>query len=120
MALTGCAAVAEREQAASRAAERFESSLRKSDGVAACTALAPGTLEEFEDSAEAKCPAAVTAAQLPDAGAVRLVDVYGRQARVVLHGDTLFLSAFPDGWKITAAGCAPRGGQPYKCIVKGE
>ncbi|MEU9014578.1 hypothetical protein AB0D12_33450 [Streptomyces sp. NPDC048479] len=118
-ALTGCAAVTGREQAASRAVERFETSLREGDGVQACAALAPGTVEELEDTAEADCPAAVADAPPPKAGAVRLVNVYGRQARVVLNGDTVFLSVFPDGWKVTAAGCSPRAGQPYKCIVKG-
>ncbi|MEV7180696.1 hypothetical protein [Kitasatospora sp. NPDC093679] len=45
--------------------------------------------------------------------------MFGQQARAVLEGDTVFLSAFPDGWKITAAGCEPRPEMPYRCDVKG-
>ncbi|MEV5886330.1 hypothetical protein AB0L74_27060 [Streptomyces sp. NPDC052020] len=57
--------------------------------------------------------------QLPQAGAVRTVDVYGGQARVVLGHDTVFLARFPAGWKVTAAGCRPRADQPYQCEIKG-
>jgi hypothetical protein len=38
---------------------------------------------------------------------------------VVLERDTVFLSRFPTGWKVTAAGCVPRPGRPYQCAVKG-
>ncbi|MFJ8074301.1 hypothetical protein ACIQ7Q_10275 [Streptomyces sp. NPDC096176] len=76
-------------------------------------------MEELEDSAESACPRALADAGLPDGGPTRRVDVYGGEARVVLGGYTLFLSTFPDGWKITAAGCEPRTGRPYKCLVKG-
>ncbi|MEU6064946.1 hypothetical protein ABZ864_10745 [Streptomyces sp. NPDC047082] len=50
---------------------------------------------------------------------MREVQVYGRRARVVLNADTLFLSVFPAGWKVTAAGCVPRSQQPYQCQIKG-
>ncbi|MDK0523889.1 hypothetical protein [Streptomyces sp. ML-6] len=55
----------------------------------------------------------------PAGGPARTVDVYGRQARVVLTSDTLFLSQFADGWKVVAAGCRPLTGRPYQCSVKG-
>ncbi|WP_189111633.1 hypothetical protein [Streptomyces camponoticapitis] len=47
------------------------------------------------------------------------MDVFGRQARAVLVSDTLFLSQFPDGWKVVPAGCEPHPGHPYRCSVKG-
>ncbi|WP_309140345.1 hypothetical protein [Streptomyces sp. PKU-EA00015] len=119
--LSGCASVTERESAASGAVERFEAALRSGQTGRACAVLAPGTVEELEDSAKTACPAALNDAEVPAGGAVERVDVYGRQARVVLRHDTLFLSVFPDGWRITAAGCRPRtGGLPYSCEVKGE
>jgi uncharacterized protein YceK len=119
--LSGCASVTERESAASRAVERFEAALRSGQAERACAVLAPGTVEELEDSAKMACPAALSEAEVPAGGAAERVDVYGRQARVVLRHDTLFLSTFPDGWRITAAGCEPRtGGLPYTCEVKGE
>lgn len=116
-ALTGCGGSDVREDAAARAATRFEESLRTPD--AACAALAPGTREELEQDAELPCARALPDAGLPEAGSVRSVDVYGTQARVVAARDTLFLSFFPRGWKVVAAGCSPRPAQPYRCRIKG-
>ncbi|WP_340373881.1 hypothetical protein U5640_00950 [Streptomyces sp. SS7] len=117
--LTACSTLGEREAAASRAAQRFEESIRHSDGIRACAALAPDTRQEVEESAGTPCAQALLDEQPSPAGAVREVQVYGRQAQVVLAADTLFLSAFPSGWKITAAGCTPRPRRPYQCQVKG-
>lgn len=117
--LSACSTLGEREAAASRAALRFEESLRRSDGVRACAALAPETRQEVEESAKTPCAEALLEEQLSLSGAVREVQVYGRQAQVVLAADTLFLSAFSSGWKITAAGCVPRPHRPYQCQVKG-
>ncbi|MGA4844163.1 hypothetical protein [Streptomyces sp. G45] len=118
-ALTGCGTLAEREDAAGAAAARFAGSLRAADAGRACAALAPGTVEELEESAGQPCVRALPDAGLPPAGGVRHVDVYGGQARVVTERDTLFLSSFPGGWKITAAGCVPRADKPYRCLIKG-
>ncbi len=84
-----------------------------------CEALAPGTRSELEDSQERPCLEVITDQDLPEAGEPRSIDVYGRQARVVAEGDTLFLSQFGTGWKVVAAGCLPEPGQPYQCTVKG-
>ncbi|MGQ4388544.1 hypothetical protein [Streptomyces sp. SAS_270] len=73
----------------------------------------------MEQSAGSPCTKALPEEQLSYAGAVRKVHVYGRQAQVVLGTDTLFLSVFPAGWRVTAAGCVPRPEQPYQCKVKG-
>ncbi|GHG99459.1 hypothetical protein GCM10018780_26180 [Streptomyces lanatus] len=117
--LSACGTLGEREAAASRAAVRFEESVRRADGARACAALAPGTRQDLQQSAKTSCAEAFVQEQLPPAGAVRTVQVYGRQARVVLADDTLFLSAFSSGWKITAAGCVPRPHKPYQCRIKG-
>lgn len=123
--LSGCGGVQEREDAAAAAVFRFQESLRASDTARGCAALAPGTRDELEQTAELPCARALPDAGLPAAGLpaaddVRVVDVYGRQARVVTRRDTLFLSAFPGGWKITAAGCTERPNMPYQCLVKGS
>ena len=34
--------------------------------------------------------------------------------------DTLFLHDFPDGWRVTGAGCHPRNDQVYDCTVGGR
>ncbi|NUO46574.1 MAG: hypothetical protein HOV82_31625 [Streptomyces sp.] len=119
VSLTGCATLGERESAASRAALRFERSVRQADWSRACAALAPQTRRELTQSAKAPCVKALAEEQLPYAGALRGSEVYGQQAQVVLTTDTLFLSSFPTGWLITAAGCEPRSQQPYQCQVKG-
>ncbi|MDT7841814.1 hypothetical protein RQC66_13825 [Streptomyces justiciae] len=117
--LSGCATLGERETAASRAALRFERSVRQADWSRACAALAPQTRQELTESAKTSCVKALPDEELPYAGALRGSEVYGQQAQVVLTTDTLFLSAFPTGWLITAAGCEPRPHQPYQCKVKG-
>ncbi|WPO69710.1 hypothetical protein [Streptomyces sp. KN37] len=118
-ALTGCGNADAREDAAAEAASRFEASLRASDAVRGCAALAPGTRDELEQSSEQPCVRALPEAGLPLAQEIRGVDVYGRQARVVTDRDTLFLSSFPGGWKVTGAGCTPRPEKPYQCLIKG-
>ncbi|MEV5607533.1 hypothetical protein [Streptomyces sp. NPDC052225] len=117
--LCGCGSVDSREESAAAAAARFEASLVAERPVEGCAALAPGTRDELEQSAEMPCVRALPEERLPVAGAVRTVDVYGHQARVVAARDTLFLSSFPGGWKVVAAGCTPRPRQPYQCLIKG-
>ncbi|MFD0264862.1 hypothetical protein ACFVH7_42145 [Kitasatospora indigofera] len=115
----GCASLSSRQDAAAATALRFEGALAGQDNAALCAALAPGTRQELEDTAKSDCAQAIASSDLPKTSGVRRVDVYGRQARVVLDGDTLFLSTFSDGWKITAAGCEPRPRRPYNCEIKG-
>lgn len=118
-AASGCATVGERAGAAEAAARSFERALTASDGVRMCDALAPATREELE--AEAPCGRALAALRLPPAaGTAERVDVYGSQARVVFAQDSVFLASFPDGWRVTAAGCTPRRGRPYQCQLKGD
>jgi hypothetical protein len=86
----------------------------------ACGLLAPKTLEELESS-EGPCPGAI-ADQVPAApGRASGVEVYGKDAIVRLPSDTVFLARFPDGWRVTAAGCTKeQAGRPYSCKVKGD
>lgn len=118
--LTACDGAGGRSAAASAAAASFERSLAHGDRAAVCAVLAPETLGEVEETEKKACGEAIGTQELPAGGAVRAVDVYGHQARAVLAADTLFLSQFPDGWKVVAAGCHPSGpGRPYQCSVKG-
>lgn len=119
LGLTACGGPGEREADASAAATAFERDLDGGDRTAMCAALAPNTRSEIEDAEKKACADAIGAQDLPAGGAVRAVDVYGRQARATLASDTLFLSQFSDGWKIVAAGCRPQPGRPYHCSVKG-
>lgn len=118
-AVAGCGTLHQREDAATSAARQYATAVRATDPAAICDRLAPATVEELELTAGTPCPRAVPDLSLPRPGAVRTVAVHGRQARVELAGDTLFLAAFPGGWKVTAAHCAPQGDErPYRCRLK--
>ncbi|MFF2775911.1 hypothetical protein ACFVU3_13460 [Streptomyces sp. NPDC058052] len=98
----------------------FEEALAEGDYAQACTLLAPQTREELEGTENMSCSAALEGQDLPaGGGAPGPTQVYGRQALLRLPDDTLFLSQFADGWKVTAAGCRPQAGEPYRCMVKG-
>jgi hypothetical protein len=49
------------------------------------------------------------------------VEVAGESAQVRLDGQVIFLAHFPDGWRVTAAGCVredPDPAVPYECEVQ--
>ncbi|MET9881146.1 hypothetical protein ABZZ36_42215 [Actinacidiphila glaucinigra] len=119
-AVTSCGTLAEREDAASTTVTRFEQALTAQQATELCAALAPATRDELEQSAKQPCVRAITKSDIPVAGAVHTVDVYGGQARVALEHDTVFLAHFPTGWKISAAGCTSQLGQPYRCEIRGR
>ncbi|RJK92638.1 hypothetical protein [Vallicoccus soli] len=117
--LGGCGTPVEQD-AARAAGEGFAAALRAGDGERACALLAPRTLEELESSAGRPCPAAVLSEGLPVPGALVASDVWGRQARLEMARDVLFVAVAPGGWRVTAAGCSWRGEDvPYDCSVQG-
>jgi uncharacterized lipoprotein len=126
MLLSGCSSVGPQPSPASSAAQRFHEALSANRPEAACDLLAPGTLKELEQSADAPCPQALADAGVPQTAKVTTTDIYGTNARVVLgsatsrEADTVFLARFGTLWKVTAAGCKPQPGLPYDCDVKGS
>ncbi|MFC3382520.1 hypothetical protein [Couchioplanes azureus] len=117
--LGGCAPAAERGEAAADVAVQLLTAVQSRDGAAACATLAPETLAEVEESAGESCAAAILDEDLPSPGTVTGTDVYGQWAQVRLTDDTVFLAAFPGGWRVVAAGCTPRDQRPYDCAVQG-
>jgi hypothetical protein len=118
--LTGCAAVAGPDAgAAADVAERFHAAVAADDGDAACALLAAPAVEELVESEESPCAEAVLAVDLPDAGATVERHASGRQAEVVLDGDTVFLTGSGPDWRVTAAGCTARPERPYECTISG-
>ena len=117
VSLAGCSSG--NEDAATQAVERLHASLRADDGSAACDLLSDEVQEELADAQGSSCETAVMEAGLPDSGQVVGVKVYGTTAQVRYDEDVVFLAEFPDGWKVTAAGCAAQADAPYDCQVQG-
>jgi hypothetical protein len=111
---SGCASASAPD--VQRVAAAFENP--SGDPQGRCALLAPATLAALESDASAPCAQAITAVPL-GGGTVRTVEVWGDGAQVRLTTDTVFLAETPAGWRVTAAGCEPRGEQPYDCEVEG-
>ncbi|MEU4215780.1 hypothetical protein [Actinoplanes sp. NPDC026623] len=115
----GCAPAGDRAPAAATAAAGFFRAIGAGDGTAACAVLAPDTAAEVAQSDDRPCPEAILRQDLPAPGPVTGSEVFGQWAQVRLTGDTVFLAAFPGGWRVVAAGCTRRAGRPYDCAVRG-
>lgn len=118
--VAGCAPAGERGDAAATVAMRMLSAVADQDGAGACAALAPDTVAELEESAGKPCAEAILEEDLPGPGTVTGSEVYGQWAQVRLSEDTVFLAAFPGGWRVVAAGCTPRQDRPYDCGLRGS
>lgn len=87
----------------------------------ACGLLAPRTFESLERRAGSACPEALTKLALPHDTAVTGVEVAGERAQVRFSDEVLFLARFPEGWRVTDAGCTrsdPDQSVPYECEVE--
>jgi hypothetical protein len=112
--LSGCASASEPDVV--RVATQFSDP--SGDPQARCELLAPATLEKFESDASTPCTEAIGSVPL-SGGVVHRVEIWGGDAQVRIAGDTLFLTETDAGWRVTAAGCQPRGQAPYDCEVEG-
>jgi hypothetical protein len=120
LASAGCASVDERAALATSVAVRLLHAVDSRDGAGACALLAPRTAAAVEETAGKPCTAAILEQDLPSAGTPVGADVYGQWAQVRLDDDTVFLAAFAAGWRVVAAGCLARDGQPYDCEIDGS
>jgi hypothetical protein len=116
-AMTGCGGVSEDD--VEGVATDFYSALADGNGQAACELLAPATRSELEKSAGKPCPQAIVDEQLPNPSASQDVAVFDTAGEVRFDTETTFLSEFPDGWKVVAAGCTPKPEHPYDCVLTG-
>lgn len=118
VALSGCSSLGPDRTAAGESAVAFYESLDTGDEAAACDLLAEGTRDELERSADSSCDSAIGDEDLPAAGAVVEAVAYGRNARVILDGDVVFLTVEDGLWKVMAADCELRANAPYECTLK--
>jgi hypothetical protein len=116
----GCSGLNPGSGEAAATAQQFHRLLDAGNAGAACRLLAPGTTEEVESGNPGSCAAKLSRLGLAPAAAVLESQAYGREARVRLDGDTLFLTRSGDRWVVTAAGCTARNERPYLCEVKGD
>jgi hypothetical protein len=119
VALSGCGTGADHAQVRAVTA-RFFSALEAHRGTDACMQLSPAlrTTVTHEQSASA-CAEAVGKVK-SRGSAIVVVHVYATSARVDLAGgESVFLSAMRDGWRIGALGCRPRSSGPFDCEEQG-
>jgi len=116
VALCGCSSDLTQREAAAAALQFVQAS-----PVQACQLLAPDTLEELSDEAGTSCALALAELNLPRRGSVQSVEVAGESAQVKLDDQVIFLARFPEGWRVTAAGCRRTDADPstsYDCEVE--
>jgi hypothetical protein len=99
---------------ATEAATRFEQAVHSKDFGAACALLSPEVQQSLDD-----CAAELKDAELPATSGAAASAVYGQNGIVRWPTDTLFVSRFPGGWRVIAAGCVSRPDRPYDCSVSG-
>jgi hypothetical protein len=119
LVLTASACGSTQDQAARDVAVRFYSAVADHDGRVACDLLAPESVDELEQSAQKPCAEALFDEDLPAVGEPEDVRAYGTMAQVGYDGETVFLTRFPNGWRVMAAGCTPAAAERYDCQVKG-
>jgi hypothetical protein len=111
LALGGCGQGADRREVRAVAA-RFYAAVGHHDGATACGQLSQETLKTLEQQEKAACDQAVGALGLTPARVDR-IEVFIVNARVLLsNGASAFLDRTAQGWRISALGCRPTGGDP--------
>ena len=114
--LVGCGSSGSDAQAA---ATDFYRAVEGGDSALACELLAPETRRQLEQSEHAECQVTLPRVGLPAAGGVGSTQRFGLHAVARFDSDTVFLAEYDAGWKVVAAGCTPRDGLPYDCVVEG-
>jgi hypothetical protein len=122
LALAACGTSDDRDQARS-VAERLYAAFDADDGAGACRQLSSQAREELESQERSACEDAILELDLQTAGGgagADSVEVFSTEAAVHLTGgDTVFLDATPDGWRVSALGCREQAPDtPAECEVQ--
>ena len=84
--VSSCATLGPDTTAAAGVAAAFHQAVQDEDGNAACSLLAPATIEDLEGTSGHSCLDAILAEDLPDARAVEGTQAFGRGAQVLMDG----------------------------------
>ena len=102
--------------------DRFYAALQGHAGERACAQLSENTVNALESASGRSCAQAITALPLPGRRTARSI-VYLDSARAdvagAAQGEAAFLDRTARGWRISAAGCRPKGDGPYDCQLEG-
>jgi hypothetical protein len=115
--VAGCGTSAGKHDAGDVAA-RFVAAVSARDGATACGLLTEQARESVSGATDASCAEAVLNID-EHGGPMRKVEVWGDAAQVRIGTDVVFLVHLRTGWRVSAAGCKPQPGAPYKCEVDG-
>jgi hypothetical protein len=115
LACAGCGMAAEKDGVREAASALFRD-VRNGDGAAACGRLVPQAASGLETGGT-RCEDEILKLGL-SGGPLGPVEVWSEYARVRAGGDTVFLTRWGDGWRVTAAGCEPREEGPYDCEIQ--
>jgi hypothetical protein len=98
---------------------RFLEAVEAGDGGRACALLSPGAAEALAHDESAPCPQAAPELELEPSTVTR-TQVFATEAKVDLTGGgSAFLELTSSGWRVSAAGCTPRGAdEPYECELE--
>jgi hypothetical protein len=116
-AVTGGCSQAQDEASIETTSRAFFDAVTAEDGTRACTLLTPRARDGLETGG-ARCDEEITKLPL-EGGKAGPAEIWGEQARIRMGADTVFLTRWASSWKITAAGCERRAGEPYDCDVEG-
>lgn len=119
LTLTACSSVDEPE--ARRVATDY-ARLATANPGAACSLLAPRTLQQVTEDGDGNCARGLKSDSPEAPGEVTSVSIAINGAQVVMAGQVIFLARFDAGWKVLAAGCTREVSDdavPYDCTVKG-
>ena len=115
--LVGCGRASD-ERDARRTAEALYSAVADHRGEAACRQLTDSAAEALEQQEGRSCAEAVTGSELTERrpGKVR---VYETNAVVSFPGgEKAYLDRTRAGWRVSAAGCKPKGPAPADCELE--
>ncbi|HUP98828.1 MAG TPA: hypothetical protein VM093_00035 [Aeromicrobium sp.] len=118
--LSGCGSSG---AAPAQRADEFYAAVAHNDAAAACASLASSARSTLEQEEKKPCRDTILEQDLPrvSGAASGTAKVYGSLAQVTFANESVFLSRYSNGWRVTAAGCTPSPqDRPYECTITAD